>query len=96
MPPRSPADRSRRIRARLTALLVASALLPLASPSFADSRGVDGDASALFERARTAKRTARAPLLPQTRYTVRKQIESIEPVSWLERFGKVQVRELKR
>lgn len=37
-----------------------------------------------------------APLLPQTRYTVRKHIESIEPTQWLERFGKVRVRELKR
>ena len=37
----------------------------------------------------------RSSLLPQTRYTVRKQIESIEPISWLERYGKVQVRELK-
>jgi hypothetical protein len=40
------------------------------------------------------KARPRPALLPQTRYTVRKQIESIEPVSWLERFGKVQVREL--
>ena len=38
----------------------------------------------------------RPALLPQTRYTVRKQIESIEPVSWLERYGVVQVREIKR
>lgn len=38
----------------------------------------------------------RSSLLPQTRYTVRKQIESIEPISWLERYGEVQVRELKR
>ena len=36
------------------------------------------------------------PLLPRTRYTVRKQIESIEPTQWLKRFGKVRIRELKR
>ena len=42
------------------------------------------------------KSRPRPSLLPQTRYTVRKQIESIEPVSWLERYGKVQVREIER
>ncbi|MCH7868048.1 MAG: hypothetical protein IH881_10165 [Myxococcales bacterium] len=38
----------------------------------------------------------RPALLPQTRYTVRKQIESIEPISWLKRYGEVQVRKIKR
>ncbi len=37
-----------------------------------------------------------SPLRPQTRYTVRKQIESIEPVSWLERYGTVRIRDLSR
>lgn len=38
----------------------------------------------------------RTSLLLQTRYTVRKQIESIEPVSWLERYGEVRVRKIER
>jgi hypothetical protein len=37
-----------------------------------------------------------SPLPPQTRYTVRKQIESIEPIAWLERYGTVRIRELDR
>jgi len=37
-----------------------------------------------------------SPLRPQTRYTVRKQIESIEPVAWLERYGTVRIRDLHR
>jgi hypothetical protein len=32
--------------------------------------------------------------LLQTRYTVRKKIESIEPISWLEHYGEVHVREI--
>lgn len=42
------------------------------------------------------KNTSPSPLRPQTRYTVRTQIESIEPISWLERYGTVQIRELDR
>jgi hypothetical protein len=37
-----------------------------------------------------------SPLPPQTRYTVRKQIESIEPVAWLESYGTVRIRDLDR
>jgi len=37
-----------------------------------------------------------APLVPQSRFTVRKQIESIEPTSWLARYGQVRVRKMKR
>ena len=37
-----------------------------------------------------------APLIPQSRFTVRKQIESIEPTSWLARYGQVRVRKMKR
>ncbi len=96
MPPHPPTARPRRTPARVAALVATLALLPIAGPVFADSAHPDAGATALFEHARAAKRIARAPLLPQTRYTVRKQIESIEPVSWLERFGKVQIRELKR
>ncbi len=44
----------------------------------------------------SAQTRRRPALLPQTRYTVQKQIESIEPTSWLERYGKVQVRRIQR
>jgi hypothetical protein len=40
-----------------------------------------------------AKQQSDPTLLPQTRYTVRRQIQSIEPISWLERYGEVQVKE---
>ena len=42
------------------------------------------------------QRRVPAPLMPQSRFTVRKQIESIEPTSWLARYGKVRVRKMKR
>lgn len=41
----------------------------------------------------SVERQSDPTLLPQTRYTVRKQIQSIEPISWLERYGEVQVKE---
>ena len=33
------------------------------------------------------------PLRLQTRYTVRRQIESISPADWLARYGRVQIRQ---
>jgi hypothetical protein len=44
----------------------------------------------------SAKSPAPSALRPQTRYTVRKQIESIEPIRWLERYGEVRIRKLRR
>ncbi len=85
------AIRLHRVPAALLTVLLACAGLASAETSLSNE-----SARALSERARTAKRMARAPLLPQTRYTVRKQIESIEPITWLERYGKVQIRELER
>ena len=43
-----------------------------------------------------SQRRVPAPLIPQSRFTVRKQIESIEPTSWLARYGQVRVRKMKR
>jgi len=77
----------------LAALGLASLMVPSALANPEPARVTPTD---LFERARVAKRSARAPLLPQTRHTVRQQIESIEPVSWLERYGKVRIREHQR
>ncbi|MCS5618921.1 MAG: hypothetical protein NZ808_03610, partial [Myxococcota bacterium] len=42
------------------------------------------------------QRRVPAPLIPQSRFTVRKQIESIEPTRWLARYGKVRVRKMTR
>ena len=42
------------------------------------------------------QRRETAPLILQSRFTVRKQIESIEPTSWLARYGQVRVRKMKR
>lgn len=82
--------------ARWTAALGLGLLLAFAAPVSANSEPARPGAIDLFERARAAKQKARAPLLPQTRYTVQKQIESIEPVSWLERYGKVKIRSIER
>ena len=95
MRPRPPAARRPWRRFALASLAIAIWLAP-ASTTLANSTTTRSPAIDLFERARTAKQNARTPLLPQTRYTVRKQIESIEPVSWLERYGKVQIRERER
>ncbi len=94
MPPRSAPARA--ARALLCTAIASTLVLATAGAAFANSDPARAGSKELFERVRAAKRDARAPLLPQTRYTVRKQIESIEPVSWLERYGKVQVRELDR
>lgn len=90
MPP--PSTRLRRCAAVLFTALLVSSGIALADPATSDPSSEK--ARALFEHARAVKRAARAPLLPQTRYTVRKQIESIEPISWLERYGEVEIREI--
>jgi hypothetical protein len=66
----------------------------LASPAGAKDPAKNESAARSTPPVLAPKTPAPPPLRPQTRYTVRKQIESIEPVSWLERYGTVRIREL--
>lgn len=77
--------------AALGALLLVAGGVAHAETSLAKSTARDAAQSV-----RATRSVANAPRLPQTRYTVRKQIESIEPITWLERYGDVQIRERTR
>ncbi len=83
-------------------LLALVGILACASSATLASAGAQVETEPSRSAARTrepivsAKSPAPSALRPQTRYTVRKQIESIEPISWLERYGEVRIRELRR
>lgn len=90
----APRTRDGLVAAVLCLLMTCLAALPASADTNAPSKPAVREA-VMRTPLVTVKSPAPAPRLPQTRYTVRKQIESIEPISWLERYGKVRVRELK-
>ena len=79
-----------------TAAALGALLLADVGVAHADTSAAKSTARNPAQSARATRSAATAPRLPQTRYTVRKQIESIEPISWLERYGEVRIRERKR
>ena len=82
----------------LGALLSVAAILSLTTVATAETSPkpqVVQTATAALPVVRGQRRVP-APLIPQSRFTVRKQIESIEPTSWLARYGQVRVRKMKR
>ena len=94
-----PARPSRRRSGLLGALLSVAAMLSITTVATAET---STSPKPQVQTATAAlpvvpgQRRVPAPLIPQSRFSVRKQIESIEPTSWLARYGKVRVRKMKR
>ena len=86
-------------RASIVGLLGAMIAFTFAGSALADSERSKEPVASLPAAQMPVIQAAKAQpaaRLPQTRYTVRKQIESIEPISWLESYGTVRVRDLKK
>jgi len=93
-PPKAPLAKRRRIAG---SLLVGALLCSLlASPASAKDPAKNASAARAAAPIVAPKTPVTSPLRPQTRYTVRKQIESIRPTEWLASYGQVQVREVRR
>jgi len=94
---------SLRIQRTRWAVALAALIMLLAAPAFqASAQSAQSEKVATTgERAvpptspefSAENRPSKPPLRLQTRYTVRRQIESISPADWLARYGRVQIRQ---
>ncbi len=95
LPPRLSSERSILHKQRFAAVSIVLAMLLFAPLGASADRDVPDLEDRGIASAALAKKSALPqPLLPKTRYTVRRQIESIRPTDWLASYGHVEVREV--